>query len=234
MLLFIEKYPFVLAFILGLIPALVWMWFWLKEDVHPEPAKMVTLSFLGGMLAVLFVLPLQKYIYDLYTYENLSFFLWATLEELSKFGFAYLIALRFKKVADEPVDDIMYLIISSLGFVTLENTLFLMDPIQKGNFTSTIINGNLRFVGASLLHTMSSATIGICMGLSFYKSRIQKILYTVSGIIIAIVLHTSFNLFIIREAEGNIFLVFGMVWLSIIVLLLLFEKVKHIQKTTTL
>jgi RsiW-degrading membrane proteinase PrsW (M82 family) len=231
----IEKYPYVLAFILGLAPALIWMWFWLKEDTHPEPAKMVTLSFLGGMLAVLFVLPLQKLVYDhFYLYENLSFFLWAALEELSKFGFVYLIALRFKKFADEPIDDIIYLIISSLGFVTLENTLFLMDPIQNGNFASTIINGNLRFVGASLLHTISSATIGICMGLSFYKSRAKKFLYTLSGILIAIILHTSFNLFIIREAEGNIFLVFGMVRLSIIVLLLLFEKVKHIQKTTTL
>ena len=54
---FLQQYPFILAFILGLIPALVWLWFWLKEDIHPEPAKMITLSFIGGMVAVLFVLP---------------------------------------------------------------------------------------------------------------------------------------------------------------------------------
>ena len=41
MLDFIQKYPFILAFILGLIPALIWLWFWLKEDIHPEPAKMI-------------------------------------------------------------------------------------------------------------------------------------------------------------------------------------------------
>src|ERR1700690_2091535 len=102
---FIEQYPFILAFILGLIPALVWLWFWLKEDVHPEPAKMVTLSFLGGMLAVLVALPLQKIVYQYFQdYETLSFILFASIEEILKFGFVYFIALR-NKSADEPVDD---------------------------------------------------------------------------------------------------------------------------------
>ncbi|KKR45403.1 MAG: hypothetical protein UT81_C0014G0020 [Parcubacteria group bacterium GW2011_GWA2_40_14] len=63
MLNFIQQYPFILAFLLGLVPALFWLWFWLKEDIHPEPLKMITLSFLGGMLAVLFVLPLEQLIY---------------------------------------------------------------------------------------------------------------------------------------------------------------------------
>lgn len=231
---FIETYPFVLAFILGLIPALVWMWFWLKEDSHPEPAKMLTLSFLGGMLAVLVVLPFQKLVYVyLSGEESLSFFLWALIEEVFKFTFVYIIALR-NKCTDEPVDDIIYLIVSALGFVTLENTLFLIEPIRTGDFANTIIHGNLRFIGASLLHTMSSATIGICMALSFYKTKTQKRLYTLCGIIIATVLHTSFNLFIIRESNGNIFFIFGAVWVSIVVLLLLFEKVKHITQKPVL
>jgi RsiW-degrading membrane proteinase PrsW (M82 family) len=228
---FLEKYPFILSFILGLIPALIWMWFWLKEDTHPEPAKMITLSFIGGMAAVLFVLPVQKLIYNyLGDHETLSFILWASVEEIFKFGFVYFIALRNKKITDEPVDDIIYLIISALGFVTFENTLFLLDSVHSGNFLDVIIHGNLRFIGASLLHTMSSATIGICMALSFYKNKTTKALYTISGIIIAIVLHTSFNLLIISQAEGNIFFIFGTVWISIVILLLLFEKVKHLRQ----
>lgn len=232
---FIEKYPFILAFILGLVPALIWLWFWLKEDVHPEPVKMVTLAFLGGMFAVPIVLYLQKITYD-HVQDNqlLSFTLWASIEEIFKFLFVYFIALRNKKVADEPVDDIIYLIISALGFVTFENTLFLLEPIQNGNILGTIINGNLRFVGASLLHTMSSATIGICMALSFYKPRHTKRTYLISGLLMAIVLHTAFNLFILNGAEENIFFIFGVVWLCIIVLLLIFEKIKHLRKLQTL
>ncbi len=228
-LIFIEKYPFVISFILGLIPALLWLWFWLKEDTHPEPAKMITLSFLGGMLSVFFVLYIQKTIYYyLGNHVTLSFTLWAATEEIFKFLFVYFIALR-NKSTDEPVDDIIYLIISALGFVTLENTLFLIPLINNGDVLDTIISGNLRFIGASLLHTMSSATIGICMALAFYKSLTKKILYTLTGIIIAIVLHTSFNLFIINGAPGDIFFIFGTVWIGIILLLLLFEKVKHIE-----
>ena len=228
---FLQQYPFILAFILGLVPALVWLWFWLKEDTHPEPAKMITLSFLGGMIAVLFVLPLQKIVYVyIQNQEVLSFTIWAAIEEILKFVFVYFIALRYKKVADEPVDDIIYLIISALGFVTLENTLFLIPRVADGDFLNIIVHGNLRFIGASLLHIMSSGAIGITLALSFYKPPKVRKLYTIFGIIIAIVLHTAFNLFIINGAERNIFLVFGMVWVGVIALLLMFEKVKQLRK----
>lgn len=226
---FIEDYPFLVAFFLGLIPALIWLWFWLKEDIHPEPAKMLTLAFLGGIVSVLLVLPIQKIVYDhLKDQIFLSFTLWASIEEIFKFLIIYFIALK-RKYTDEPVDDIIYLIVGALGFVTFENTLFLTELLKSGDFISTIINGNLRFIGASLIHIMCSAIIGIMLGLAFYKSCKQKIIYAIVGIIIAIVLHTSFNLFIISRAPGNIFFVFGAVWLGIVVLLLLFEKVKHLR-----
>lgn len=228
LLTFLQSYPYVLSFLLGLIPALVWLWFWLKEDIHPEPAKNLTLSFLGGMLSVLFVLPIQTVVYNHYLNNiNLSFTLWAAIEEIAKFTFVYFIALR-TRVTDEPMDDIIYLIVSALGFVTLENTLFLVDPIKNGDIIKSVINGNMRFIGASLIHVISSATIGICMGLTFYSTKLRKIEYTIFGIILAILLHTAFNLFIINQAEGSIFFVFGMVWVGIIVLLLLIEKVKNI------
>jgi len=228
---FLQNYPFILSFILGLLPALIWLWFWLKEDSHPEPAKMITLSFLGGMLAVLLVLPLEKLVYFYIKDPNLiSFILWASIEEIAKFAFVYFIALRNKKVTDEPVDDMIYLIISALGFVTFENTLFLIPSIHAGNIIDTIVHGNLRFVGASLLHIMSSATIGLYMALAFYKPHIDKVFYTIAGVIIAIVLHTGFNLLIINSAEKNIFLTFGGVWIGVIFLLLMFEKIKHIKQ----
>ena len=221
-----------LALLGGLIPSLIWLWFWLKEDTHPESAKMITLSFLGGMLAVLFVLPLQKLVYTHWSdHQALSFSLWASMEEIAKFVLVYFIALRNKAMADEPVDDIIYLIIAALGFVTLENTLFLIEPIHIGNFSDSIVHGNLRFIGASLLHIMSSATIGICMGLSFYKSKRERVIWTLSGIVLAIVLHTAFNLFIINSEIENIFFIFGVVWFGVVLLLLLFERVKHVHNT---
>ncbi|MEI6843478.1 MAG: PrsW family glutamic-type intramembrane protease [bacterium] len=226
---FIKSYPFIPAFILGLIPALIWLWFWLKEDTHPEPAKMVTLSFLGGMLAVLVSLPLQKITYDLIaSHESLSFVIWASIEELSKFLIVYFIALR-NKVADEPIDDIMYLIVSALGFVAFENALFLIEPLRSGDFIQTVIAGNMRFIGASLVHIISSATIGIFLAFSFYKETVRKEISAIVGIILAIVLHTSFNLFIIKQAPGNVYVIFFAVWVAIILLLLIIEKIKHLR-----
>ena len=227
---FLQQYPFILAFIIGLVPALVWLWFWLKEDRHHEPAKMITLSFLGGMLAVLCVLPFQKIVYFYFSNEQgLSFTLFATIEEVFKFMMAYFVALRNKVVTDEPVDDTIYLIISALGFVTFENTLFLITPIKNGDIIGVLTSGNLRFIGASLLHIIASATIGISMGLAFYKTALKKRLHILSGLVIAIVLHTAFNLFIINGTEGNIFLIFGVVWIGVVGLLLLFERVKHVE-----
>ncbi len=226
LLTFIEKYPFILAFLLGLIPAFIWLWFWLKEDRHPEPHKMITLAFLGGMLSVVLVLPFQKIVYEYIHGGTITFVLWATLEELFKFGTVYYIALR-NKATDEPVDDMIYLIVSALGFVALENTLFLVDPIHSGDFVGTIVTGNLRFIGASLLHTMSSATIGVFMAISYYKNNSTRRIYLACGLILAITLHTLFNLFIIQQSEGHIFLVFGSVWVGVITLMLLFEKVQN-------
>ncbi len=227
MLSFIHTYPLVLAPLIGVLPALVWLWFWLKEDIHPEPHRMITLSFLGGMIAVFGVLPLQKIVY-VYVQHNdtLAFMLWAGIEEILKFLAVYLIALR-TRANDEPEDSIIYMIVCALGFVSLENTLFVIDPIRSGNITESIVTGNLRFIGASLVHIISSATIGIFMAISFYKNRVHRWAYTAVGVILAIALHTAFNLFIMSEPDKNIIFIFGSVWVGIIIILLLFEKIKN-------
>ena len=51
----------VLAFIGGTIPSLLWLWFWTKEEEKkPEPKGILTAVFILGMLAVIFVLPIEK------------------------------------------------------------------------------------------------------------------------------------------------------------------------------
>lgn len=231
---FIQAYPYAIAPFIGLIPATIWLWFWLQEDTHPEPLKMLTLSFFGGMASVILVLPLQQLVYWYTQDQNfLSFFLWASIEEVFKFGMVYFIALRYSE-NDEPVDSIIYLIVSALGFVALENTLFLTNIIKAGDFSGIIITGGLRFIGASLLHIISSSTIGICLALSFYKNTRSKILCALSGVSIAIILHTYFNIYIMKEIDGNVFPVFGFVWICIVALLIMFEKVKHMTATSNI
>jgi len=102
-----------------------------KRRCSSRAGKNADSFILGGMLAVLFVLPVQKLVYYYFSnQETLSFFLWASIEEIFKFLFIYFIALRNRKFTDEPVDDIIYMIVGALGFVTFENTLFLTDLVH--------------------------------------------------------------------------------------------------------
>lgn len=214
----------------GIIPSLFWLFFWLREDSkRPEPRGLLALTFLFGMIAVPFVVPFQRWWIELgFTSGTIpTVIVWASIEEIFKFIAAYIAALR-KRDMNEPVDALIYMMTAALGFAALENAIFIFHPIAVGNVAEGLITGNVRFIGASLLHTISSATIGIAMALSFYKSKTVKAIDVFWGILVAIALHTAFNLFIMREHGGTTFATFGFVWIAIVVLMLFFEKVKRI------
>jgi protease PrsW len=213
----------------GVLPAVLWLWFWLKEDrLHPEPKSRIMLVFIGGMLSVFLVLPLERFIYiSMANIGMTTILLWAGIEEISKFIFAYIIVLR-NKVVDEPIDAIIYMITIALGFSALENTLFISNLVDSGMFSQGIITGNSRFLGATLLHVASSAAIGVMMGLSYYKKSKSKKIFLLTGLCIAVILHTAFNLLIIK-LENDLFFVFAGVWILIVLLIVLIEKVKKVS-----
>lgn len=223
------SYHFFFAAVFGIIPALIWLWFWLKEDIHPEPNKFIIFTFLMGMLSVVVTMPIQVYVKKIIGENTIILYTaWAGIEEVLKFIAGFIGGIH-SSVDDEPIDPIIYMIVSALGFVALENTLFLIDPVTKGSFMELIITGNMRFIGATLLHVMTSSIVGLFIALSFYKTKLWKRFYGLLGIIIAIILHTAFNLFIINWISSNFLLVFVAVWFGIIILLLMFEKVKSIN-----
>jgi RsiW-degrading membrane proteinase PrsW (M82 family) len=177
------------------------------------------------MATIPFVLWGEKYVAQHLT-APLLLFAWAAIEEVFKFGAAYLAALRWS-VFDEPLDAVIYMVTAALGFAALENTLFILNPLESGNILQTIMTGNLRFIGATLLHTLSSATVGVAIALAFYRSASVRRLAALGGLILAIVLHTIFNLSILGKDGGSIFWIFLFLWLGIIGTLLLVERVKQ-------
>jgi RsiW-degrading membrane proteinase PrsW (M82 family) len=216
------------ALIGGILPALLWLWFWLREDSKkPEPKLLLLLTFLIGMISVFLVLPIQKLFVGLEIREDVLTIVLAAIEELVKFGAVWAIAMT-SKWADEPIDFAMYMIIGALGFAALENALFLIDPIDLGESTVALITGNLRFLGAMLLHAVSSATIGIMLGLSFYRGWFSKKIYLLIGIGGAITLHSTFNFLIINNS-GSLLNVFSLLWVVTIIVLLMFEQLRRMS-----
>lgn len=218
----------IIALAVGILPALFWLWFWLREDKkRPEPHGLITITFLGGFIAVLLALSAEKIIENyILVSSSIIIILWSAVEEIIKYLASYITALRRREM-DEPVDAMIYLMTTALGFAALENVLFL---ISESNILKSVISGNMRFIGATVLHTLTSGIIGLFIGLSFYKNPLRKKLYLFIGLILSITLHSVFNLLIINTNDESIFSIFGLVWFAIIILILLFEKVKRIKK----
>jgi RsiW-degrading membrane proteinase PrsW (M82 family) len=217
------------ALLSGVLPALLWLWFWLKEDkLHPEPKSRVFGTFIAGGIMVLFAIVFEKFVGDMIASTEYRYIAWAAIEELVKFAAVAIIALRSKDM-DEPIDAMVYCITVALGFAALENTLFILSPLDAGDVTKTIITGNMRFVGATLVHIVSSASIGFMIGLTFYRRRITKIIFGFVGILIAITLHSAFNLSIINVSTTSTLKVFAWVWCAIIILMILFEEIKVVK-----
>jgi RsiW-degrading membrane proteinase PrsW (M82 family) len=214
------------AFLGGILPALLWLTFWLLEDrCEPEPKRYIFYAFVLGMLTIPFVLEAERFMAG-YLTGPMLLLSWAFIEEAFKFGAAYLAALRWS-VFDEPLDAVIYLVTAALGFAALENVLFIITPIESGNVAQTLITGNLRFVGATLLHTLCSATIGLAIAFTYYKNASTRRFAAVGGVILATALHAGFNLSILGQGGSSIFWIFLILWLGIVGALLLVERIKQ-------
>jgi len=241
------------ALLSAILPAMVWLYFWTREDTkNPEPKIMILIAFLGGVLAVFISLFFEKIIFNIdlntifsnqYIHPVLDFLknisikkgldiskvaliiIFAPfIEELSKFIFAYGLVLR-SKADDEPVDPMIYMIVTAIGFSAIENMLFLIDPLLKNDFIFSIQTGNMRFIGATLLHTISSATIGFFMSVDFFDKKLHKFILTVFSVILAVVIHSLFNYFMIGSGQST-FIALEFIWVAVIIVLLAFEKIK--------
>lgn len=213
----------------GLFPAMFWVWFWLREDAaRPEPYRLIAITFLAGMAVVPLALPLQKLALELYAGFLLAA-AWVAIEETLKYA-AALVTVLWNKAVDEPIDYIVYMIVIALGFSALENALFIFNPLTDGAYIDSFVTGNFRFLGATLLHVLASGTIGIFLALAFRKRSATKLWYGTFGLFIAIVLHGLFNFFIMDASGERILTVFLFVWIGVVVLFFMFEKIKSMAR----
>lgn len=217
------------AFLGGLLPSFIWLYFLLKEDARcPEPRTLIALAFIAGMVAVPLALPFEQYAkaHLIGTLPVLT--AWALIEELLKYVMAAAFIL-WRSAVDETPDYVVYMITVALGFAAAENMLFLFSPISNGNFAASFFTGDLRFLGSTLLHVTASALIGFALAFSATSRPFGRMVAAASGLILAIALHTAFNMLIINPGTSTTLAAFFLIWMVAVVFFAAFEVLKYFQ-----
>lgn len=238
--------PEIVAYVilLGFIPPVLWLIFWIKEDSNPEPRKEIMIVFIAGMAFVTAAILLENYFftgnkyfrevfaYSTFYFQVINLLGFALIEELCKTAAAVFTALR-SKYFDEPVDAMIYMVTAAMGFAALENMLFIADSLQH-SVNQTILVSAFRFINAVLLHASTAIAIGAGFAFSYFhhEKRLHELVY---ALIFSTLLHAAYNFFIMYN-ESMIGGVPGQLTATLLVLsgaiagLLLFEKARKIIK----
>lgn len=214
----------------GVLPPLIWLAFWTKEDDHPEPRGLMTACFIGGAIAVFFAVGAEQIVANMFTDEKTKYVAWAAIEEALKLIVVITIALPSRN-NKEPISAMMYCITVALGFAALENTFFIMKQFSMGSGIWGGLNtGNMRFVGPTLVHTVSTALIGFSYGYLFYHNSFMKFIALLLGFCGAIALHAAFNISILNANSNDTIRSFAWVWFAVVILIVLFEEIKAVRE----
>ena len=234
-------FSIILYIIFGVLPSLVWLFYYLRKDPHPESKLMILKIFFWGAIITLPVFFVQiglNNLLEIFTIDKFiaSIIYWFLIISLSEELFKYLV-VRFRVLKsshlDEPIDIMIYMVVSALGFAAVENILYIFTDVGSFSFTEilnrTLILSFVRFVGATFLHTLCSAVIGYAVAISLCDLKHRRIEAGL-GIITAIALHGLYNFSIIK-LEGNLKIIIPITILIVLTILtsLGFERLKKVK-----
>jgi len=176
----------------AVVPSILLGWYFHKRDVYPEPARVIFVTFLLGVVVVIPVifveLVMERAIGILGAGHVMNGFLDAFLvaavpEETFKLLVLLLYCYRHREF-DEPMDGVVYGVMASLGFATLENVMYVAD-------------GGL---GTAIMRAMTSvpghATWGAIMGYFVGRAKFAptaRIGGIGIGYVIAVTLHGFYD-----------------------------------------
>ena len=104
-----------------------------------------------------------------------------------------------------------------------------MGPLADGEIARSIVTGNMRFMGATLLHVVSSAAVGFTLGYVFYHGKVAKFIAIIVGLLGSIAIHAAFNLSIIEAGPAETLKTFSWIWGAVVIMIILFEEIKVVR-----
>jgi RsiW-degrading membrane proteinase PrsW (M82 family) len=218
----------IVALVLGLLPGFAWLVFYLSEETHPEPKRLIAFTFVVGMAFGFFTVAIENLFtgwiagFGFAELSLLSLFGLAIIEETMKFTAAHFAINRNPEVS-EPVDAMIYMIVAALGFATLENIGAIAGITPQAAIVPAVLETvSLRFVGATLLHTLTSGIVGYYWARGIVEGKVVR--YVLGGLALAAILHTTFNYLILTYGGA----VYSVIFLIIVGFFVLndFEKIK--------
>jgi RsiW-degrading membrane proteinase PrsW (M82 family) len=236
----------ILYIVFGVLPSLIWLFYYLRKDNLPESRLMILKIFAWGAVITLPVFFAQVGMANLLEKINLDPFVasilyWFIVIAFSEEFFKYLI-IRLKVInsyhLDEPIDVMIYMVVAALGFTAVENILYIFAPTGQYSFTDlmqrTLLLSFVRFIGATFLHTLCSAVIGYLLALSLCKLK-NKWIYMITGLFTATVLHGLYD-FSIIGLKGDLKIYIPLTILVILAILtsLGFEHLKKLKSVCKL
>lgn len=187
---------------LALAPgAAIVLYIYLKDHHEPEPLHLLLISFLYGCLStaitLLISLPVNFFFLtkpdDVIEQFVNAFFKVALVEEFSKFLFVRFVLYRNIHF-NEPFDGIVYAVMVSMGFATLENIIYVY---QLGFMT-----GLLRMFTAVPAHAVFGIIMGYYLGRAKF-SHSSVFFYSILALVIPSVFHGAYDYFLfIAEIKG--------------------------------
>src|SRR6185437_6867130 len=105
-----------LSMLVGLIPGFAWLMFYLSEDPHPEPKRLIVLTFLCGIAFGFFTIIIEQFWNGTLAHIGIaelsisSLIGLAFIEEFMKFAAAHF-AVGKSPELDEPIDAMIYMIV---------------------------------------------------------------------------------------------------------------------------
>lgn len=202
-----------LAFAPGIAVMLYIYW---KDEHEREPLLLLLISFLYGGLSVLVTLSvsypvnwvlLTKHDDVISQFIN-AFFKVALVEEASKFLFVRFILFRNSNF-NEPFDGIVYAVMVSMGFATIENVTYVYEYGW--------VTGVLRMFTAVPAHAVFGIMMGYFIGRAKFNAS-KQLFYSALGLIIPTIFHGTYDYFwFIAEIKG----VYAGVWIGSVLALII-------------
>ncbi len=217
------------AFVGGIFPTFLWLRFWFSQTKKPESTGFLSFLYIMGMVCIFIVFPIDHWILSTKLNSREHLIAFAGVEEVLKVFITMIVAFSGTRVK-KPTDYTLFLVTTALGFSALENTLYLIDPITQNNITSILFAGNLRFIGATLLHTVCVAIVGIMLGIAFYENNFMKWVHGLFGLGIAIGLHSVFNYFMMVNTTRSIMIGLAGLWFVGMIVIVIFGRIRKMSE----